>query len=293
MGKNYYEILNIKRDADKKTIKKAYRKLALKYHPDKNKEPNAEDTFKSINEAYEVLMDDEKRNIYNKYGEEGLKNGGQNFGFNFRPSDPNNIFRSFFGDSNSFFNMSSGPNIFNMMNRNVLIKKKIKCSLEDFFVGVTKKLKISRKIQNNHGGIRTEQNILEIHLKPWWKPGTKIKFSNAGDILLNKPKQDIQFVIEQKEHPIFKRNGDDLEIFIELSLKEALCGTERIIKTLDGKQIKLAINNIVSPNMVKIYKNEGMFRKQGGRGNLVIKFRVIFPKTLTSSQKDIINNCLN
>ena len=65
MGKNYYEILNIKRDADKKTIKKAYRKLALKYHPDKNKEPNAEDTFKSINEAYEVLTDDEKRNIYN------------------------------------------------------------------------------------------------------------------------------------------------------------------------------------------------------------------------------------
>ena len=296
MGKNYYKILGIPRDADKKTIKKAYRKLALKYHPDKNKAADAEDKFKSISEAYEVLMDDDKRNIYNRFGEEGLKNGrnGQNFGFHFRPSNPNNIFRAFFGNnSNSFFNMSQGmPKMFNMNQHPTIITKKIKCSLEELYTGRIKKIKISRKVQDNSGVVRIETNILEINIKPGWKSGTKISFRGAGDILINKPKQDIQFIIEEKPHSVFKRKGDDLRIIINLSLKEALCGTEKEIKTLDGKNLKLVIKNIISPGITKVYNGEGMPTKYGNRGNLVIKFKILFPTELSDKQKQIIDSCL-
>ena len=298
MGKNYYNILGVSRNADKKIIKKAYRKLALKYHPDKNKSADAEDKFKSISEAYEVLMDDEKRDIFNRFGEEGLKNGsnlnGRNFGFHFRPSNPNNIFRAFFGnDSKPFFNMSHEmPHIFNMNQRPTIITKKIKCTLEELYNGRIKKIKISRKIQDNSGVVRTETNILEINIKPGWKSGTRISFRGAGDILNNKPKQDVQFIIEEKPHPVFNRKGDDLRIIINLNLKEALCGTEKEITTLDGKKLKFAIKNIISPGMTKVYNGEGMPTKYGNRGNLIIKFKILFPTELSDKQKQIIGNCL-
>lgn len=76
MGKDYYKTLGIPKTATDEEIKKAYRKLALRYHPDKNKASNAEEKFKEVAEAYEVLSDKSKREVYDKYGEEGLKSGG-------------------------------------------------------------------------------------------------------------------------------------------------------------------------------------------------------------------------
>ncbi|CAG2114917.1 unnamed protein product [Medioppia subpectinata] len=126
MGKDYYSILGIARQAGEDDIKKAYRKLALKYHPDKNKAAGAEEKFKLIAEAYEVLSDKKKRDIYDQYGEEGLKeggggnhgsgnrggfgnhgNGGQHFSYTFH-GDPRATFAQFFGTDNPFemfFNM--------------------------------------------------------------------------------------------------------------------------------------------------------------------------------------------
>ena len=107
MGKDYYKILGISRDANESEIKKAYRKMALKYHPDKNKSPGAEDKFKDIAEAYEVLSDPKKKSTYDRFGEEGLKGtGGMNFGagtaFTGQFTDPHEIFRTFFGGQDPF-----------------------------------------------------------------------------------------------------------------------------------------------------------------------------------------------
>ncbi|XP_077981617.1 dnaJ homolog subfamily B member 1-like [Glandiceps talaboti] len=123
MGKDYYKILGIAKGANDDEIKKAYRKMALKYHPDKNKSPGAEDKFKEIAEAYEVLSDKEKRDVYDKYGEEGLKGGmpggsggpGGNFTYTFS-GDPRATFESFFGTSNPFDNIfgSMGGDPFGM-----------------------------------------------------------------------------------------------------------------------------------------------------------------------------------
>ena len=125
MGKDYYSILGINRNATDDEIKKAYRKLALKFHPDKNKTPEAEEKFKLIAEAYEVLSDKKKRDIYDQFGEEGLKNGGAgttsgfssgstpNFTYTFH-GDPRATFAQFFGTDNPFdlfFNFGGlGPN---------------------------------------------------------------------------------------------------------------------------------------------------------------------------------------
>lgn len=115
MGKDYYKILGIVRGASDEDIKKAYRKLALKYHPDKNKDPGAEEKFKEVAEAYEILSDPKKKEIFDKYGEEGLKMGAggggpggstgssPGAGFTYTWSgDPNETFRMFFGNSNPF-----------------------------------------------------------------------------------------------------------------------------------------------------------------------------------------------
>lgn len=120
MGKNYYEILGVDRKASEADIKKAYKRMALKYHPDKNKDPGAEERFKEIAEAYEVLVDSDKRATFDRYGEDGLKGNfrrhsqstnehpfSANFGHSahhrgFAHIDPFEVFRSFFGNRDPF-----------------------------------------------------------------------------------------------------------------------------------------------------------------------------------------------
>lgn len=116
MGKDYYKILGISRGASEEDIKKAYKKMALKYHPDKNKSAGAEEKFKEIAEAYEVLSDPQKRQVFDQYGEEGLKGGlgnnnnANNMGGSSHPGnfsytfhgDPRATFAEFFGTSNPF-----------------------------------------------------------------------------------------------------------------------------------------------------------------------------------------------
>ncbi|CAK8688466.1 unnamed protein product [Clavelina lepadiformis] len=112
MGKDYYKVLGISNDASESEIKKAYRKMALKYHPDKNKSPGAEEKFKEIAEAYEVLIDPNKRKIYDLRGEQGLRNGADGGGsedFNYMfHGDPRATFEAFFGNASPFSNFFGG-----------------------------------------------------------------------------------------------------------------------------------------------------------------------------------------
>ena len=111
---DYYEILGISKDAGKDEIKSAFRKKARQYHPDVNKSPDAEETFKDLGKAYETLMDDEKRSLYDRYGEDGLSNAGFGGGGPFEHGfgDINDIFNSFFGGFGGFggFSRQSDPN---------------------------------------------------------------------------------------------------------------------------------------------------------------------------------------
>lgn len=237
MGKDYYKILGITKNATDDEIKKAYRKLALKYHPDKNKSAEAEEKFKEVAEAYEVLSDKKKRDIYDAYGEEGLKGGTSGghenstggFSYTFH-GDPRATFAQFFGNTNPFqdffgfddpfgsgmdenqpfvrlFSMSPNDNISpSRKEQDPPIEYDLSVSLEKILTGCTKNMKITKKILKN-GRLERVEKVLAINVKPGWKEGTRITFPKEGDQGRNKIPADIIFVIKDKPHNIFKREG--------------------------------------------------------------------------------------
>lgn len=344
MGKDYYKILNLSKGASDDEIKKAYRKLALKYHPDKNKEPGAEEKFKEVAEAYEILSDPKKKEIFDKYGEDGLKMGGSSpngtqghpgfsghpgSGFSYTWSgDPNETFKMFFGNQNpfgSFFDEDDDMNGFGggfpgmfrfpgssfggvpgglhqQMGAQTSSKKKTQdppiyhdllVSLEDIASGTTKKMKISRKILQNDGrSSRSEDKVLTIDVKPGWKAGTKITFPREGDQSPNTIPADIVFIIKDKPHQFFKRDGCDLIYNANISLKEALLGATIQVPTLDGrkKQIQMT-NEIINPQTEKRIAGEGLPypKLTSKKGDIIVKFDIKFPDSLSQMQREMVS----
>jgi len=155
------------------------------------------------------------------------------------------------------------------------------------YTGTTKRLKITRKQNDGSGRLIPKENVLEVTVKPGWKAGTKIRFPNAGDELIPGQAQTIVFVVEEKPHSIFKRDGDDLSTELEISLVEAFTGFTRDLKTLDGRTLKVSSlqGEVVQPGTVKLFSREGMpNQRTGGKGNLRVKLNVKFPKTATKEQ---------
>ncbi|KAF6261965.1 hypothetical protein COO60DRAFT_1293650 [Scenedesmus sp. NREL 46B-D3] len=341
MGKDYYGILGVAKGADDAELKKAYRKLAMKWHPDKNPDNRAaaEAKFKDVSEAYEVLSDPEKRQVYDAYGEEGLKAGGGHGGpsgggdhhFNFRSAD--DIFRDFFGGGGmgggdplaSIFGgmggMGGGPfggmggmgggHPFGGMGgmgggpmggmhqgpiKDKPITRQLNCTLEELYSGSTRKMKITRTIFDGSGrSKRSVEEILELNVKPGWKKGTKLTFQQKGDERPGHIAADMVFLIEEKPHARFKREGDNLVMTKRISLSDALCGTEFPVQLLDGRTITVSTrDDVITPQANKIIRGEGMpiSKQPGSKGNLVIKFDVAFPRQLNGSQKEQIRSLL-
>ncbi|KAJ2888810.1 Molecular chaperone (DnaJ super) [Coemansia asiatica] len=360
MGKDYYAILGVSKTASEDELKKAYRKLALKWHPDRHKDDKeaAEKKFKDISEAYEVLSDKNKRQIYDQFGEEGLKGGvppgggasgfpghggaggfpgGATFSFSsggsgggfsgFHPSNPEDIFAQLFGgmggmggmgghgrgaqfmdvddDAAGFqgFGFGGGDGGGGGMHQRMQtggsrrpqeVTRPLACSLEDLYKGCTKKLKVTRRVRNADGSMSTAEKVLQIDVKPGWKAGTKIRFQKEGDDLGNGA-QDLVFVVEEKPHPVFTRDGDNLKAEMALTLEESLCGFKKPLQLLTGKSI--FVNNstsVVKPGQVSRMPNYGMpLSKQPGKfGALIISYKIQFPTSLSLSQKEKIREAL-
>lgn len=334
MGVDYYKILQVDKNANDEDLKKAYRKLAMKWHPDKNptNKKEAENKFKQISEAYEVLSDPQKRAIYDQYGEEGLKFGqvpppseaggpggatffqtgdGPNV-FRFNPRNANDIFAEFFGHSSPFGGMGGngggmrgarsfggmfGDDIFasfgesrpmsQTLRKAPPIENMLPCSLEELYKGTTKKMKISREIMDASGKTMPVEEILTIEVKPGWKKGTKITFPEKGNEQPNLIPADLVFIIDEKPHSTFTRDGNDLVVTQRISLVEALTGYTVHLTTLDGRNLTIPINNVIHPNYEEVVPKEGMPipKDPTKRGSLRIKFNIKFPPRLTSEQK--------
>ncbi|KAI9533962.1 DnaJ sub B member 1 [Dissostichus eleginoides] len=350
MGKDYYDILGIKKGASEDDIKKAYRKQALRFHPDKNKSPNAEDKFKEIAEAYDVLSDPKKKDIYDRFGEEGLKGGGApaggggcagpgNFSYSFQ-GDPHVIFSDFFGGRNPFdqffgarnggpdedmdtedpfarFGMGGGgmsggmggfPRSFSsgmggMGPHSSIVKKPqdppvvhdLWVAMEDVLSGCTKKMKISRKRLNPDGRtVKTEDKILEVQIKKGWKEGTKITFPKEGDQTPTNIPADVVFVVKDKAHRVFKREGSDIVYTAKISLRDALCGCTVNAPTLDGRTVTVSTTDIVQPGMKRRVSGEGLPypKRPDRRGDLLVEYEVKFPERLSQSARDTIAQVL-
>ncbi|CAI9721147.1 dnaJ homolog subfamily B member 4-like [Octopus vulgaris] len=340
MGKDYYKILGLNKNATEDDIRKAYRKMALKYHPDKNKSPGAEEKFKEVAEAYEILSDKEKRKVFDSYGEEGLRGNvpggmggeqGANFSYSFH-CDPHETFRMFFGDEgpfNSFmfssfpgdqrsqhqsggfvgddmdvdepfshfgrhgFNMG-GPSFRRQKEQDKPIVKDLPVSLEDICTGCTKKMKITRTIMVQSNKQVREEKILTVDIKPGWKAGTKITFPKEGDQTPYNIPADVVFVIRDKRHPVFTRDGNDIRYKAKISLREALCGTTIQIPTISNRTIPFRLTEIIKPSTTKRIQGEGLplAKQPMRRGDLIVEFDVKFPDSLSAYAKQTLLECL-
>ncbi|KAI5331235.1 hypothetical protein L3X38_021361 [Prunus dulcis] len=340
MGVDYYKLLQVDKNATDDDLKKAYRKLAMKWHPDKNptNKKEAETKFKQISEAYEVLSDPQKRAIYDQYGEEGLKGqvpppdaggpGGATYFqtgdgpnvFRFNPRNADDIFAEIFGFSSPMGGMGGGAgsgmrgtrsfgglfgdDMFSSFGEGrpmtqaprkaSPIEKRLPCSLEELYRGTTKKMKISREIADASGKTLPVEEILTIEIKPGWKKGTKITFPEKGNEQGNVIPADLVFIIDEKPHSTFTRDGNDLVVTQKISLAEALTGYTVHLTALDGRTLAIPINNVIHPDYEEVVPKEGMPipKDPSKKGNLRIKFNIKFPSRLNSEQKAGIKKLL-
>merc|ERR1712133_217294 len=137
--------------------------------------------------------------------------------------------------------------------------KDVMVSIEDIAKGVQKKMKISKRVYDPSGGSRQEEKVLQINVKPGWKAGTKVTFAKEGDRVPGKIPADIAFIIKDKPHPVFERDGPNIKYTYKVPLREALCGTVVQVPTLDGR--KLGINcsgEVIQPSTVKRLQGYGL-----------------------------------
>ena len=242
-----YETLEVEKDATAREIKKAYFRLSKLHHPDKGGD---EHKFKEINAAYEILSDEEKRKAYDKYGLEGVDDGGGG-----GRGGGEDLFSMFFGGGGG---RSRGPR------KSPSVQHPLKVSLEDLYNGKTVKLAINRKVivgeakecedcrgqgavmeirqlgpgmitqvqrpcsacggQGNTAKQKSERKVVEVHVEKGMKHGEKITFRGMADEMPGRETGDVHFIVQEKDHDLFKRKGADLLLVREISLNQALTG---------------------------------------------------------------------
>lgn len=228
-----------------------------------------------------------------------------------------NPFQSFFGGGNGggrqgFFQFQSGRGMDDIdmeepfsggqqrhgtrrKHQDPAVVKDLQVSLEEILTGTTKKLKITRKVLNQDGRTtRAEDKILTIDIKPGWKAGTKVTFPKEGDQTPHNVAADIVFVIRDKPHPIFVRDGNDIKYKCRISLRDALCGTTIQVPTLSNRKIPLTLAEVVKPTTVKKIQGEGLplSKNPSHRGDLIVEFDIVFPNSIPQAAKDKLKDCI-
>jgi len=309
---SHYSTLGISESATPEEIKKAYRSLSLKYHPDKN--PNGQEMFQKINSAFEILGDPEKKREY-----DFMKN---HKGFSMDDmgdmNDINDILSNLFGgvhgmgmgfpgmpgirvahmNSNGFnpFNPPhQGANI-HMFRNGIPIQPKPPTIMYNLIIdmnqvlnGVQLPIDIERWIIENNIKIFEKQTIY-VDVPKGIDDGEIIILSNQGNIADDNCKGDIKVYIKVNNNTIFERKGLDLFVEKQISLKESLCGFSFELKFLNDKvyTINNQTGNIIPPDYKKIIPNMGLTR-ENTKGNLIITFKIIFPTSLSQEQITQLN----
>ena len=279
MKKDFYEVLGVPKGSSKDEIKTAYRKMALKFHPDRNKSPDAEDKFKEINEAYEVLSNDQKKTAYDQFGHAAFDpnsgpsgghtytqqngpnftytQGGNPFGgadFDFGGfSNPFDIFEQFFG----------GGGNFQQQRHKQLATYKISITFLEAANGVEKEIIIDGKKK-------------KIKIPSGVDDGQRIRFT------------DFILYIDVQPDKIFKREGNDVFVTITLSFAHAALGTTIEVPTLTEK-LTVRVKPATQPNTLIRLRGKGIRDVNGyGVGDLYIRLMVEVPSHLTAHQKELI-----
>jgi DnaJ-class molecular chaperone len=315
---DYYEILGVKKDASLAEIKKAYRTLSLKYHPDKNQDANSSDTFAKISSAYEILGDEDKRANYDmSRSNPFMRMNGFRSNVNEETDMPEeiiNLFHGLFGGGNGFSNGLSNGNgnvhIFHghgnpfthnppfanpftqSLQKPVPIIKTLTITLEQAYKGIQLPIDVERGVMQN-GVKETETEVLYVDIPQGTDDNEIIIIREKGHVINECVKGDVKIQIKINNITEFKRYGLDLIIDKTITLKESLCGFSFNIKHLNGKIFTLNNNkgNIIPPEFKKIYDQMGM-KRDNHTGSMIIHFHVQFPENLTQEQVTQISEIL-
>ncbi|KAH9254642.1 hypothetical protein BASA81_007399 [Batrachochytrium salamandrivorans] len=321
-----YDVLGIDEDATAVEIKKAFRTLSLKYHPDKN--PGAStDKFTQVSRANEILSDEELKYVYDFNGmagvkeHEDMKKQGEHGGGH----DP---FAQFFGHQQQRTNKGPSANV------------DIQITLEQMYTGATVTSRISRRIvcrgcaddnpkakqkdrcrkcpgrcppeirlvQRQQGNMifqqqeqvqskhhcKNEEKELEVTVEKGLKHDSQITFKHASEQKPGQVPGDVVVTLKQKKHHLFERRDNQLHVTIKITLKEALLGFTKELTHLDGHRVPVQVTGVTYPFQVLVIKGEGMpvHEVSSQFGDLHVTFEILFPKTLTSDQQDQIRAIL-
>jgi curved DNA-binding protein len=296
--RDYYKILGVARGASADEIKKAYRKLAMQYHPDRNPgDKQAEDRFKEINEAYQVLSDTQKRARYDQLGEsysQWQQNGAPgNFNWGQWAAQPGQSGQpgmqevnldELFGDGmfSDFFRSIFGGMSARQAGRSRTARavstaqQPVTISLKEAYTGTTRTLQAGNR-------------RVEVKLPAGARSGTKVRVSALGPARSDGSPSDLYLVMDVNEDPVFERDGNDLHTQVTIDVFKAMLGGEAEVGTLSGK-VLLTIPAGTQADQVFRLAGRGMplLKKPDEKGDLYVRVKVQIPKQLNAKQKSLL-----
>ncbi len=360
--RDYYEVLGVGKNATEDEIKKAYRKLAIKYHPDRNPDDaKAEEKFKEAAEAYDVLHDPQKRQAYDQFGFDGPAGAGGFGGFGggggFSMDDIFSMFGDVFGGRGGGFGGFGGfggGRRQTTRHRGSDLRLKVRLTLQEVATGVTKKFKVRKDIECSHchgsgaeagsgtetcphchgsgveirrqqsifGEVQTQttchvcngegsviknkchecggtgvvkgEEVVEIKIPAGVAEGMVVNVPGKGNAgQHNGIPGDIQVLIEEEPNDTFVRDGNNVIYNLLLDFPTATLGGSVDIPTIDGKSVRIKIEPGTQPGKTLRLRGKGLPEVQGygyGMGDLVVNISVYVPKTLSKSEKEIIES---
>ena len=302
---DYYKLLGVGKSSSDAELKKAYRKLARKYHPDVSKEANAEEKFKQVKEAYEVLKDPEKRKFYDQYGENwqtaqqggfagGASRGGPSGfgGGGFTGADTGD-FSDFFGDmfgGGGGFQHSQGRRR-SFKTRGEDLHTKVTVSLEDAFKGATRSLRLQAPEANAQGQIVNKLKTLNVKIPKGVTEGQQIRLSGQGGMGQGGgPNGDLYMEVEFEKHPRYSLEGKNIYYRLPISPWEAALGDKITVPLIEGKvDLKIPAGSESGKKMR--LKGKGLPAKEPGDFYVVLD--IMTPKPTTDAQKAIYETMAN
>ena len=328
MATDYYKTLGLKRNASEKEIKTAFRKLARKHHPDVNPgDKNAEQRFKDINRAHEVLSDPKKRAKYDRYGENweqaeafekaraqyGGAGAGDGQTFHFDMNDLGDLFRNRGGATGGGFedilgNIFGGGRRGHMQMRGQNTEYATEITLDEAYNGTSRTLQLqgqeacptcggSGEVAGavchvcQGAGVVARPRRLEVRIPAGARDGTRVRLAGEGAAGMGGgPRGDLYVVVKVRPHPRFERKGDDLITEVPVPLEDAVLGGEVEVETLAGKRIALTIAPLTQNGRTILLKGLGMPKLDGAQadnGDLLARVRVVLPEKLTDREREL------
>jgi curved DNA-binding protein len=296
--KDYYETLGVKRNADEKEIKAAYRKLARQYHPDANPgSKTAEEKFKEISEAYEVLKDADKRRKYDTLGA-NWKNGadfepppdfgGFSFDFgNMQGSPFSDFFETLFGQHfGSPTNQGGPPNFRGPRGKGQDTEAEIELTIEEVAKGTTRNIHVS-------GPSSSKPKTLQVKIPAGVRTGSKVRVPGEGGMSMGGGESgDLFLKVKIKPHPVFTIEGENLISELPITPAQAVLGGEASVQTLDGP-VRINIPALSQNGKMLRMRERGLPKlKQSVRGDQLVRLKITIPTVLTAEEKALYEQLL-